>query len=70
MDTERHQKRLSEFAAEMNNVLAGIMGNISLALMYKYSEEDVEKYLTVAEEACFRAAELTRGLFTFFKEEG
>lgn len=64
---EEHQRRLNEFAAEMNNVLAAIVGNISLALMYKHSEEDVEKYLKLAEESCFRAATLTKGLFTFFE---
>lgn len=50
-------------------MLAGIMGNISLALMFKHSEEDVERYLTPAEESCERAAALTKGLFTFFDEE-
>lgn len=67
MDTEKHQQRINEFAAEMNNVLTGITGNISLAKMYKQSEEDVEKYLKLAEESCFRGAALTKGLFTSFE---
>ena len=68
MDMEEHQQMINEFAAEMNNVLTGITGNISLALMYKQSEADVEKYLKIAEEFCFRAAALTKGLFTFFED--
>jgi len=67
MDIEEHQQRINEFAAEMNNVLTGITGNISLALMHKQSEADVEKYLKMAEKSCFKAAALTKGLFTFFE---
>jgi len=69
MDADELQKRASDIAAELNNALAVILGNISLAKMHETSEEK-DKSLTNAEKACLRAAGLVRKLFSLGDDDG
>ena len=57
------QTKASEIDAELNNVLAIILGGISLVKMGKQSENSQNEWLTYAEEGCYRAAGLVRKLF-------
>jgi len=67
MGIDEFQKRASDVAAELNNVLTVILGNISLAKAHTTIEEKDEN-LTVAERACLRAADLVRKLFNLGEE--
>jgi hypothetical protein len=58
MKEEEMQARASEIAAELNDVLAAILGNISLAKTSKKRER-----LADAEKSCMRAAGLVQKLF-------
>ncbi len=57
----------SGIAHEFNNILTGVMGNISLAKMYVNSEEKPCEILSEAEKAAVRARALTYQLLTFAK---
>jgi len=52
-------------AHDFNNILTGIVGNISLARMRAQRGEDFSRHLGVAEQAAWRAQELTQQLLTF-----
>ncbi|MGH7807642.1 MAG: PAS domain S-box protein, partial [Thermodesulfobacteriota bacterium] len=52
-------------AHDFNNILTGILGNVSLAKMYINPTDKINKILTEAERSCFRAAHLTKQLITF-----
>jgi two-component system, cell cycle sensor histidine kinase and response regulator CckA len=54
-------------AHDYNNILAGIMSNLSVLAAYYAREEKVAEILADAELACHRAKELTRQLLTFSK---
>ena len=54
-------------AHDFNNVMTGVLGNISLAKIWAESDEKVKEILIDAENACFRAKELTQQLITFAK---
>lgn len=54
-------------AHDFNNVLTGIMGNISLARMFIDNREKLEQLLVHGEQASRRAAELVSQLLTFAK---
>jgi len=57
----------SGIAHEFNNILTGVMGNISLAKMYINSEEKPCEILSEAEKGAVRARTLTYQLLTFAK---
>ena len=54
-------------AHDFNNILAAIMGNINLALLFTDHEDKRHKLLTEAEKAALRASDLTQQLLTFSK---
>lgn len=54
-------------AHDFNNILAAIMGNISLALLFTDHEDKRHKLLAEAEKATLRAKDLTLQLLTFSK---
>jgi len=54
-------------AHDFNNLLTVISGNISLAQMYTESGSEMLKILAEAEQAAFRARNLTQQLLTFSK---
>jgi len=54
-------------AHDFNNILAAIMGNISLALLYTDQDDKRHKLLAEAEKASLRAKDLTQQLLTFSK---
>jgi PAS domain S-box-containing protein len=54
-------------AHDFNNILTGIMANISFARIFLAPDHKAEKYLTEAEKASKRAAELAQQLLTFAK---
>jgi CheY-like chemotaxis protein len=54
-------------AHDFNNLLTSIVGNISLAKLYTSADQESYKWLTGAEKASERAADLTRQLLTFSK---
>ena len=54
-------------AHDFNNILAAIMGNISLALLYTDHDDKRHKLLAEAEKASLRAKDLTQQLLTFSK---
>jgi PAS domain S-box-containing protein len=53
-------------AHDFNNILTAVMGNISLA-MYAKSSDEIQKRLKETEKAAIRAKELTYQLLTFSK---
>ena len=55
-------------AHDFNNILAGIMGNLDLALSRDDLDEKLRKYLTTAISAADRARDLTRHLLTFSRK--
>ena len=54
-------------AHEFNNVLTGILGNISLAKVKFSLEEKLYEIIEEAEKSCLKARELTKQLLTFSK---
>jgi len=54
-------------AHDFNNMLAGILGNVSLARLYADSNGKVTERLDEAEKASLRARDLTQQLLTFSK---
>ena len=54
-------------AHDFNNLLTGILGNISLARLYREEGLDIEPKLADAEKAVIRAQNLTAQLLTFAK---
>jgi len=62
MKEEEMQAKASEIAAELNNVLAAILGNISLV---KTSKTPENERLAIAEKSCLRAAGLVRNDHTY-----
>ena len=54
-------------AHDFNNLLTAIMGNVALAKMDADPDDKRSVYLTQAEKASLRAADLTRQLLTFSK---
>lgn len=52
-----------------NNILTGILGNISLAELEQNSKHDMLKRLSEAERLCIRARDLTQQLLTFTRSE-
>jgi PAS domain S-box-containing protein len=52
-------------AHDFNNILTAILGNISLSRMQMHDKEKTEKRLAEAENAAFRARDLTQQLLTF-----
>lgn len=60
---ENAQKRVSNIAADLNNVLAVILGNASLLRM-KDIPEDTDIVLSTIETVCKQAAALTQKLFS------
>jgi len=54
-------------AHDFNNILAAILGNINLALLYIKPEEKIYSLLKDAEKASLRAKSLTQQLLTFSK---
>ncbi len=54
-------------AHDFNNILTGIMGNVTLAKRYVKPGEKVFDRLLEAEKACLRARDLTQQLLTFSK---
>ncbi|MBI3600175.1 MAG: response regulator [Nitrospinae bacterium] len=52
-------------AHEFNNLLTGVIGNISLAKMYASPEDEIFKSLAEAEKASLRAKDIARQLLTF-----
>ncbi|MBD3290415.1 PAS domain S-box protein, partial [candidate division KSB1 bacterium] len=54
-------------AHDFNNLLTGIIGNVSLAKLYENSWDDVIELLNEAENASFKARNLTQQLLTFSK---
>lgn len=54
-------------AHDFNNILTGIMGNVTLAKRYVEPGEKVFDRLLEAEKACLRARDLTQQLLTFSK---
>jgi two-component system cell cycle sensor histidine kinase/response regulator CckA len=54
-------------AHDFNNILAGILGNINLALDYTDPHELTYSLLSEAEKASLRAKDLTQQLLTFSK---
>jgi len=54
-------------AHDFNNLLTSIVGNISLAKLYTNEQQESYRWLTGAEKASERAADLTRQLLTFSK---
>ncbi|MGE3536698.1 MAG: ATP-binding protein [Candidatus Tectimicrobiota bacterium] len=54
-------------AHDFNNILMGILGNVSLARSMTPPHEPIDQVLHIAEQACQRATDLTRQLLTFAK---
>ncbi len=54
-------------AHDFNNILAAILGNINLALIYTEKDDKRHKLLSQAEKASLRAKDLTQQLLTFSK---
>ena len=54
-------------AHDFNNILAAILGNINLALIYTEEDDKRHKLLSQAEKASLRAKDLTQQLLTFSK---
>ncbi|MCF7803414.1 MAG: response regulator [Candidatus Marinimicrobia bacterium] len=54
-------------AHDFNNVLAVIVGNLSLSKLKLEEEHPVNNYVSIAEEAAWRAKELTQQLLTLSK---
>jgi two-component system cell cycle sensor histidine kinase/response regulator CckA len=54
-------------AHDFNNILMGILGNLSLARLNLDKHEDTLTFIDNSEEACIRAQGLTRQLLTFSK---
>jgi PAS domain S-box-containing protein len=54
-------------AHDFNNVLTAILGNISFVKMNMDSDDRMHKFLTRAEDSCFKAKELSNKLLTFSK---
>jgi PAS domain S-box-containing protein len=54
-------------AHDFNNILTTILGNIDLAMLTRKLGEESMESLTHAEQACFRAQELSGQLLTFAK---
>ena len=54
-------------AHDFNNILAAILGNINLALVYTEAHDKRHSLLTNAENASLRARDLTQQLLTFAK---
>lgn len=54
-------------AHDFNNILAAILGNINLALIYTESDDKAHPLLQEAEKASIRARHLTQQLLTFAK---
>ena len=54
-------------AHDFNNILTAIIGNISLAMLDKKRERQVDERLMEAEKACLQAQTLARQLLTFAK---
>jgi PAS domain S-box-containing protein len=54
-------------AHDFNNILAAILGNINLALLYTEPDDRRHNLLSRAEKASLRAKELTQQLLTFSK---
>jgi PAS domain S-box-containing protein len=52
-------------AHDFNNMLTGILANVSLARSGRLKPEDVDRVLASAEQAAVRASDLTRQLLTF-----
>jgi len=52
-------------AHDFNNILTGIFGNVSLAKMLAPSDRQIQERLERAEQACYRAKEMTGQLLTF-----
>lgn len=50
---------------DFNNILTGVIGNISLAKMYVSSNEKVHEIMDKAEKASLKARELTQQVLTF-----
>ncbi len=54
-------------AHDFNNVLTAILGNISFVKMNLQSDDRMYKFLSRAEDSCFKAKELSNRLLTFSK---
>jgi len=54
-------------AHDFNNILTAIIGSIGFAKLCISAEDDIYEALTVAEQAAFRAKDLTHRLLTFSK---
>jgi len=54
-------------AHDFNNVLTAILGNISFVKMNMSAEDRMYKFLSRAEDSCFKAKELSNKLLTFSK---
>jgi PAS domain S-box-containing protein len=54
-------------AHDFNNILTGIIGNISLAKMFVHSSQEAYKSLERAEKASWRASDVARQLLVFAK---
>jgi signal transduction histidine kinase/CheY-like chemotaxis protein len=54
-------------AHDFNNILAAILGNINLALIFTEEDDKRHKLLSQAEKASLRAKDLTQQLLTFSK---
>jgi len=54
-------------AHDFNNILTAIVGSIGFAKLCISAEDDIYEALTVAEQAAFRAKDLTHRLLTFSK---
>ena len=75
LETELHKARNLEaigilaggIAHDFNNILTAILGNIALAKMYIGGEPRATEVLSEAENAFWRARDLTRQLLTFAK---
>ncbi len=52
-------------AHEFNNLLTGVLGNISLAKMFAKEEDEIFKNLSEAEKASLRAKDIAQQLLTF-----
>ncbi len=54
-------------AHDFNNLLTAILGNVSLAKLFATDNEKIQERLKTAEEATYRAKDLTKQLLTFSK---
>ncbi len=54
-------------AHDFNNILMGILGNVSLARGMTTPHDALDQVLSIAEQACQRATDLTHQLLTFAK---